>query len=251
MRARPGGQGSPLWRLRRYHRPRDLEEAVELLSREEALPLGGGSQLAGRLPPGAEALVDLSELELSYLRHQEGQLRLGAAATLQQLVDWPPSLRLVGGLLHQAARAAAGRNLREQGTVGGTVGGGSGNDPLLTAFLALDADLLLRRPDEALVPLSDYLQDRRGLILEVRASASPEDQGSYAQVARTPRDQPIVCAAAVRRGAEVRVALGGLGPRPILEEELGGVKPPSNFLGSEQYRRAAAQVLVRRVRAAG
>ena len=90
---------------------------------------------------------------------------------------------------------------------------------------------------------------------------------------RTPRDRPIVCAAAYLRlegkvCQEVRLALGGVGDRPLraslAERHLVGkepsaerleeaatlaakpLDPPGDFRGSGEYRRAMAEVLARR-----
>lgn len=238
-----------LWNVTEYHRPRRIEEALQLLSRRSprTVALAGGTRLVGQAPDWVEAVVDLRFLGLSYMKYEEDTLHLGAMTTLQELVDAPYALRLAGGILHEGAQRAAGRNLRHQSTLGGTVAAGAGNDPLLTVLLALKAELVLWTTAKVRAYLSDYLAQRQGLIIELRVPLGEAMRGAYEQVGRTPRDQPIVCAAAVSGPEGLRVAVGGLGPRPVLAEELAGLAPPSDFLASGAYRRQMAEVLVKRV----
>jgi CO/xanthine dehydrogenase FAD-binding subunit len=97
-------------------------------------------------------------------------------------------------------------------------------------------------------------------------------RASLHRLARTPREQAIVAAAAAVAGSEVRLAVapGGIAPLRLeaIEASLAGavltddllqrveretadaVAPPSDFRGSAEYRRSMAGLLVRRALAA-
>jgi len=129
------------------------------------------------------------------------------------------------------------------------------------------------------LPLPGFLAYRQQilsegvLITEVRMPLPSSDVRShYARVARTPRDYPIVCAVAafaMKDGiaGRVRVALGGVGPTPIrlnqlefglekkaladwldreLDAQMALIEPAGDWLGSAEYRKEMARVLVRR-----
>ena len=129
------------------------------------------------------------------------------------------------------------------------------------------------------IPLAGFLIYRQQvlaegtLITEIRMPIpSPDTRSSYQRVARTPRDYPILCAVAslaMKDGiaGNVRVAVGGIAPAPIrlsrlefglekkrladwfeseLEAQMQTVNPQGDWLGSAEYRRAMARLLVRR-----
>jgi carbon-monoxide dehydrogenase medium subunit len=266
--------------LRVYHRPESLEDAVRLIRPPAAVPLGGGTVLLPARDPAVEEVVDLSQLGLTYIRAVEDGIRIGATTPLQHLLESPLLADRTGDQIGLVLRLTASRNLRGQATVGGTVASGGPESPLLVLLLALDTRLTVHRPEPSDVPLEGFLEGRDDLLrqgaliteLFIPSPSSPCRIG-FAYVGRTPRDRPIVCAAAWVDGdgeicREVRLALGGVGRRPLrardaeeflrgrplTPENIGGaadraalpLNPPGDFRGSPEYRRAMAGVLARR-----
>jgi CO/xanthine dehydrogenase FAD-binding subunit len=128
--------------------------------------------------------------------------------------------------------------------------------------------------ENKILPLDEFYAARVSLhhvslITEIAIPLPrPGDAVAFEKVSRTPADQPIVCAAVKAKsegGAlrEVRVALGGVGSKPqrlpkiehaletqsfesAVQQIAEEIDPPSDFLGSAEYRREMAVVLVRR-----
>jgi CO/xanthine dehydrogenase FAD-binding subunit len=101
------------------------------------------------------------------------------------------------------------------------------------------------------VPLS-ALAVRHGELVTAVAFQTG-GRGAAERVARTPADDPIVAAVArVGDDGEVRLALCGVGNRPVLlfPSDLDTLAPPGDFRGSAAYRREMAALLTRRVLAA-
>ncbi len=110
----------------RYHRPRGLDEALELLDVHagDVMPIAGGTDLVPNMKhklftPGH--LVGLKRVEeLRGIEKRDGEILIGAAETLTSLVTNPiindhlPSLR-------QAASLIAHPMIRNTGTLGGNV----------------------------------------------------------------------------------------------------------------------------------
>lgn len=196
-----------------YHRPKTLQEALELL--DQGVPLAGGTAIVPHLK-GTQTVIDLQDLGLDGLKKTKNALQVGAAAKLQTLLTSGISKALAA-----ACQLEANLNLRNMATLGGTIMSGDGRSPLLTALLALATEVQLEPSSERL-PL-DQLLDRRSekgfhsLITSIRI---PLDSPlAYDQVARAPYDRPIVCSAVCgserKDGArEIRIVLGGFGPRP-------------------------------------
>jgi xanthine dehydrogenase small subunit len=270
-----------LLNLREYHRPDDVNEAVTLLRRSPGtVALAGGTALVASGRRDVDAVVDLRDLPLAYVRAQDATLHVGATTTLQGLVDTPEMQTFASGVLAETARAVGGRNQRHTATIGGMVASAGGADPFLTALLALDAKVVAYAPQSREMPLSGFLAYRErllqdgALVAEIKLPLLIGPLGAaYVAVGRTPRDRPIVCAVARLELAQgvagnVRLALGGVSPVPVratqAEETLErkelsdqriaeaakkaivGLAPASDFLGSAEYRIEMGRVLARR-----
>ncbi len=266
--------------IKTIHRPTSLQEAVQLVRRERAAVLGGGTHLLAGSVPAAESLVSLAGLGLTYVEADLERVRVGALTTLQQLTESQEMDDLTQGLAAPAARLVAARNLRGQATVGGMVAVGDPENPLLVLLLALGASLLVYAPEERTVSLDSFLSYREqvlgegGIIAELILPRTFGATGvGMAHVGRTPRDRPIVCAAAFvaleeNRCREVRRAVGGVAERPVsapraAQQLLGqeptaerlaaaaevtaeGLTPEGDFRASGEYRREMSIVLARR-----
>ncbi len=202
-----------------YQRPTTIPEALSLLARKQPIsyPLGGGTHL-NRVTDEQFAVVDLQALGLDAMTKAGNLVQVGATATLQKLLDF-------SGLpeeLYRSIRLEATINLRQMATIAGTLVTANGRSPLVTMLLALDASL------EILALKKEPKQTRLGNWLPLRATPEPGSMISqvnfpinievaYESVARTPADQPIICAAVVKwRSGRTRMALGGWGKAPIL-----------------------------------
>jgi carbon-monoxide dehydrogenase medium subunit len=129
-----------------YLRPRSLDEALAMLQQhEEARPLAGGMTLLPTLKQRLAApshLIDLSALpELSGIRYEDGVLHVGAATRHAEVARSPvvaaavPALAYLAGLI-------ADPQVRNRGTMGGSV---ANNDPAAdypAATLGLDATVI-------------------------------------------------------------------------------------------------------------
>lgn len=206
-----------------YLRPQTIEEALVALKAGKAL--AGGTALTPQRRQ-LEALVDLQSLGLDAFEVNEAGLQVGAMTRLQTfLLDGGE----VPAALQEACRLEAGWNLRNMMTVGGILCVGDSRSPFLTVASALECEVRLL-PGERKLGLSRFFDERvdpdfSSLIAEIRL-AWPQ-RLAYEQVARSPADRPLVCAAAAimalpEGGRKICLALGGWGLHPlsVWEEEL-------------------------------
>ncbi|HEY88352.1 MAG TPA: hypothetical protein G4N98_01280 [Thermoflexia bacterium] len=267
--------------VKTYYKPTTVEEAVMLVQSNSAtIYLGGGAWIVAQGDPTLEAVVDLQKLGLAEIAGDVDGVQMGAQVTLQELIDHTDAGKLANGVLGQAASYTQSRNLREQGTLGGTLIVAGAADPLTTVLSVLDAQVLYADPEAHKAPFASFIayRDRlikaQALIVEVRVPRpSARSAAAFEVVGRSPKDKPIVCAAAyikVEEGlpALVRVAVGGAGEKPVrllkteqllkgklltaakvtaaLQPALAVLKPQGDFRGSAEYRLEMAGVLARR-----
>ena len=202
--------------IKAYYRPKDLTEAVEILSRSdgEYRPLGGGVTLS-QMSAQPISVVDLQSLGLNSLT-QEGQfLQIGATTTLASLAN----LDYLQPGLKSAIRLEANNNLRQQATVAGTLVSSGGRSTFGTVLLALDA-LLHWLPVDLDQALGEWLTLRQApvkALLINRIQFALNASLAFDTIGRTPDDLPVICAAVAKwPSGRTRITLGGFGAAPIL-----------------------------------
>ncbi|TMC20764.1 MAG: hypothetical protein E6J34_11605 [Chloroflexi bacterium] len=254
-----------LLKLVEYNWAEHIDDALLLLGRldTKTVPLAGGTYLLAQKDNTIQAVVDLRDLGLSYISEDTRYVHIGAMTTLQELVDAPLLKAFATGLLPQAALvSASSRLIRNCATVGGTLGAGVASQAdLLTALVALGAEIVVRSGSKTQVslsgggagrmglPLSNVVykgkQERRiacehwsleqrpnELIIEIAIPRVANSCGtSFMRISRTPSDVAMLNAAAVVEIAEgiykrVRLAFGGANMEPVrlqaVEQQLEG-----------------------------
>ncbi len=246
-----------------YHRPTTLEEALTLLAKPEARPLGGGTVLTQRSDE-TYAVVDLQALGLDKIRKSGDKLEIGATVPLQALLESPHTPTA----LKTAIKLEAPLNLRNMGTVAGALVTCDGRSPFAAVMLALDAKLTVDGGRQTmdgqrsmvyglgdLLPIRDELL-RGKLITKIEIPLNAKL--AYESVARSPADKPIVCAALAQwPSGRTRLVIGGWGNSPSVAmdgNEPGGVesaarnaaRDATDEWGSAEYRSEVAAVLAKR-----
>jgi carbon-monoxide dehydrogenase medium subunit len=218
----------------RVLRPASAEEALAMLAQTpEAVPIAGGTDLVVQLRDGrsrARLLVDLSALELSWIREPDGELEIGAGTPMDVIAESPvvrraaPALAVAAGQVGAwpiQCRATLGGNLANASPAADTV------PPLLVAGARVD---LVSLTGERTVPISEFfvgpgVSQRRPdeLIRSVRVPAAGD--GVFERWAKVgPRREQIIAVVSVairagvaadRRVTGVRVAVGASAPTPV------------------------------------
>jgi carbon-monoxide dehydrogenase medium subunit len=232
-----------------YHDPTDVDAALELLAEhgDDAKALAGGQSLVPmmnfRLARPAQ-LVDLNRIAaLRGVRAEAGELRISAMARQRELEtspfvarDWP----LLAGVLPFVSHV----QIRNRGTVGGSLAHADPAAELPAAMLVLGAQLVVwRRGGERTEAADDFFRDAyttslepEELLAEIRVPAvAPRTGWGFQEVSRRHGDFALVAAAALvtldGSGAirEARLAVAGAAPRsvraPAVEEALTGERP--------------------------
>ena len=257
----------------RYERPRELDAALELLREEDAKPLAGGQSLlpmmAMRLARPA-VLVDLARVPgLDGVERRDGELVTGTMVR-QRTLERRPELARELPLVAAALPFVGHREVRNRGTVGGSIAHADPSAELSLVAAVLGATLRVRGHDGsrevagaefAVGPFQTALHDEE-LLVEVRwPLARPGDGFAFDEVARRHGDFALCGVAAWVRPEEfVRVGLLGVGPKPVVhelpaldggvsgaaEEIAAGLEPATDMHASAGYRKRLARVLLER-----
>jgi len=242
-----------------YHRPQTLEEALTLLAKPDTRPLGGGTLLSHPVDESF-AVVDLQALGLDKIHKSGDHLEIGATVTLQALLEsthTPAALKV-------ALKLEAPLNLRNMGTVAGTLVTCDGRSPFAAGMLALDVKLTVVSVESSVVSLGNFLPLRVGSdgvrpgTLITKIVIPLQTKLAFETVARTPDDKPIVCAALAQwPSGRTRLVIGGWGSSPSVAldgNEPSGIEnaarnaahDAADQWASAEYRSDVAAILAKR-----
>jgi len=135
-----------------YQTPATLEEAVSLLANDPdgAKVLAGGHSLIPAMKlrlAQPQLLVDIARIKsLAYIREEGDQILIGATTTHYQL-ESSDLVRRICPLLYDCARSIGDVQVRNKGTIGGSLAHSDPAGDWPAAILALEADLVVVGPN--------------------------------------------------------------------------------------------------------
>ena len=262
-----------------YHRPSSVDEAIELLSDDAKLLAGGHSLLPAmklRLSaPGA--LIDIGRLaELNYIREDGGTIAIGATTTHHQ-IESSGLVSANASALAQAASVIGDPQVRNKGTIGGSLAHSDPAADYPAAILALGAEIVVKGPDgKRSIPADEFFIDLfltalapAEIITEVRVSAA--EKSAYVKFPHPASRFAVVGCAVASAGGAVKVAFTGVANAAFRDSGVeaalsGGLSEESiaaaaaraadgqdvlaDHFAGEEYRRHLAKVFARKALAA-
>jgi aerobic carbon-monoxide dehydrogenase medium subunit len=262
-----------------YEAPETLEQAIRMLHEngDEAKLLAGGHSLLPlmKLRLAAPALlIDLRRVPgLHGVQRENGSWRIGAMVPHTEL-EHSPEL----GLIARAAGTIADPQVRNRGTIGGSLAHGDPASDLPAVMLASDGSVTAQGPAgqrtlAASELFRDYLQTSLGqdeVLTEIRVPALDGYGFSYHKFNRRSEDWAMVAVSALVKQTgdiceDVRVGLTNMASTPLrataVEEALRGqpldaeriaraadyaaegTDPPADLNATADYKRHLARVL--------
>jgi aerobic carbon-monoxide dehydrogenase medium subunit len=269
-----------------YHRAGSLQEAVAMLGQlgEGAKLLAGGQSLIPLLKlrfANPEHLVDLNFISgTSFIKEEAGALRFGAM-TRHAEIERSALARTIP-VLHDCGAGIADVQVRNRGTIGGSLAEADPSGDWANALITLDTTVHCLGPNGARkVPLKDFVTDayttvlaHDELITEVEVKIpSKGSGGAYLAFKRTAPVYPSASTAVqlTMEGdvcKDAAIALGCVGLMPIratdaeaalrgkalndktieaaAEAARAAADPQSDMRGSAEYKRQLISALVKR-----
>lgn len=202
--------------------PKSVAEVVALLGEDDVV-IAGGTEVMPRVTTratGVARLVSLRCAGLSGIEVHGGRAVVGAATTLARLGR---DERLA--VLAPVVESIASPTIRNLATVAGNLFVEQPYGDLAVALLALDAELDVTGPAETVSrPVADVLEgglNPREVVTTVAFDVPAPGEWFYTKAMRRRQNSAaiatVAAVVAVEGGtvASVRIALGGVGPRPV------------------------------------
>jgi carbon-monoxide dehydrogenase medium subunit len=174
-----------------YHPATTVDEAIALLKQygDEAKVLAGGHSLIPAMKlrlsqPGH--LVDIGRIQgLSYIREEGNEIAIGAMTTYTTLAR-SDLLRQHFALLNDAASVIADQQVRNRGTIGGSIAHADPAGDMPAVVLALKANIVSQGPngkrtikaDDFFVGTFETALQPDEIVTEIRLAVPPPHTGS-------------------------------------------------------------------------
>ena len=246
-------------------RPSTLAEALDALADPEARALAGGQSLLAVMKlriVRPSVLVDIGRLELGGVRLDENELRVGALTTWDELESAPELDRPPFAAIAECAGEIGDLQVRNRGTLGGSLAHADPASDMPAVAIALDAELVLRAAGAErtlsaaelfLGPFTTALGPGE-LITEVVFPLVDGSGSAYAKVEHPASGFALAGAAAyVNTDGTQRVAVTGVGAHPFLLpadadplDALAEAEIYGDRFAPAAYRRHLAGVVARR-----
>ncbi len=237
-----------------YHRAGSVDEAIQLIQQygDDGKFIAGGHSLLPLMKlrlsePGH--LIDIGRLPgLSYVRQNNGAVSIGALTTHYQIesnADLAKSVQV----MPEAAAHIGDVQVRNRGTVGGSVAHADPASDLPSVLVALGAQFVAKGPNgERTIEATDFFEDlmttslgEDELLTEIRFQAPQGKSGSaYEKLANKASHYSVVGAAAIvtlagdGTVADCAIAFSGVSAKPIrgtgVENALKGKQPTAEAI---------------------
>jgi carbon-monoxide dehydrogenase medium subunit len=270
-----------------YHRAKSLAEASKLLQQlgDESRVLAGGQSLIPLMKmrlARPTALIDINYVPgLNDIQSHNGELRFGALARHTD-IDMSDAAAAIP-IVHDCAAGIADVQVRNQGTIGGSLAEADPSGDWGATLLTLDTSVQCTGPQgERTIKLEEFIKDAYTTVLahdelvrEIIVKKPPRNSGGAYLAFKRSAPVYATVSAAVQLTLEgkdickdVRIVLGCVGLTAIrakqAEAELRGKKidgktiqraaeaareaadPQSDMRGSADYKRTLAAALVKR-----
>jgi carbon-monoxide dehydrogenase medium subunit len=271
-----------------YQAPKTLDEAVSLLAqhRDDAKILAGGHSLIPAMKlrlAQPQLLIDIGRIkDLSYIREEGGQIRIGAMTTHYQ-IESSDLLNKICPLLPECAASIGDVQVRNKGTIGGSLAHSDPAGDWPAAIIALSAELVavgtngerVIKADDFFVDLLTTALEPGEILREIRITTPKGRVGQAYQKVHHPASGFAVVgvAATLNFGADGEPASAGVGITGVASKAyrangveaalsgkklngqtiaeaashaVDGVDANSDLYASDEYRRHLAQVHTRR-----
>ena len=215
-----------------YFAPAELDDALKLLAEhgEKVTVLAGGTDILPKLNHyelKPEAVMYIGGLGLSFIRDEGEKLVFGAATSTAALAK-SEVVESKMKALSEAARLSASPAIRTSATIGGNIVNASPAGDVLTALVALGAEVKLQKAGgQRMVPLEDFVTGPRQtdlkpgeLLTEVHVPV-PNGATAFLKLGRRKAQTLSVVNVAVQVSLEggeckdARIVLGAMAPTPV------------------------------------
>lgn len=256
-----------MFTIQNYIAPETIDEAYGLLMKNSSNTIVGGCTFLRLGSRKIDTAIDLSKLNLNYIKENSDEIEIGASTVLRQIETSEVLNRCFSSILPQSVENVVGLQFRNMATIGAEVYSRYGFGEIITALLSLNAQVELYNAGR--MCLKDFLKSPRTRDILIKIIVPKDNiKASYKYLRSSYNDFSLLNVSVARMGNKWTIAVGARPGMPeiassassylsgssmnidtaeyaarIASEEL---KFGSNMRASEKFRKHICTVLVKR-----
>lgn len=251
-------------RFEKFLQPDNLKAALEILKTDSNSVILGGTTFLRLSDKKYSTGIDLSNLDLDYIKENNNQIEIGAYTSLRAIEIDPIINKHFGDLLPKSLENLIGIQFRNNATIGGAIFGRLGFTEVITALLVLDCELEFE--ENGLVPFSEFISNwniKRDILKKIIIKKN-KGKSSYKMLRNSSSDFAIL-SVAVSNFDGIKIAVGtrpsiaklSLKASQVINSNNKKIDEAANLIAEEfkfgkdlraegKYRKMIAPVLVKR-----
>ncbi|WZL71673.1 FAD binding domain-containing protein [Clostridiaceae bacterium 35-E11] len=223
-----------MFTIKDYVLPKTLEEAYHLLKSKRNNVILGGCAFLRMGSKKIQTAIDLSELNLDFIREEDETIEIGAMTTFRSIETSSFLRNSFNGILSKAVEDIVGVQLRNIVTVGGTVYSRYGFSDFITALLSLDTYVVLY--DKGKITLEEFLEKGAENDILIKIVIQKTSRKAVFQSMRNSKsDYAILNTAVSKKDNEWKIVVGARPQRAKIAVEA------SRYLMKSQLNKANIQ----------
>lgn len=250
--------------IKQYLMAKSIEEGYEVLIKNRNNMILGGTAFLKLGNKNINIGIDLSNLNLDYIKEDENNIEIGPMTTFRNIETNKLLKENFDGIIGRSVKEIVGIQLRSIVTAGATVASKYGFSDFITALLSLDTYIELYKG--GIISLEEYLAKEKvpkDILVKIIIKKDGK-KATFKTMRNSKSDYALLNCGVSKLNKEYRVAIGARPGRALVkiikEEELiendkmnkkidevvNEMKFGTNMRASEEYRKMVAKVLVRR-----
>ena len=256
-----------MFKLMNFVQPNSIDEAYNILVEKKNNTLIGGSAFLRMGRKRIGTAIELSNLNLRYIREGQDEFEIGAMTTFRDIETHKELNSYFNGIIGKSLKGIIGIQFRNVVTVGATVFSKYGFSDLITALLALNVEVNLYKGGR--MKLCEFMERpyEKDILVSICIKKDSR-QVVYKDIRKSSSDYPILNLAVSKFNDEFKIVVGArpvnaiiaknaskfISENPINEESLKKmcqlieeeVSFGSDMRASASYRREVCKVLLKR-----
>jgi CO/xanthine dehydrogenase FAD-binding subunit len=249
-----------MFTIKQHLMAQSIEEGYETLVKNRNNLILGGTAFLKLGNKNINIGIDLSNLELDYIREDENNIEIGPMTTFRSIEISDLLKEHFDGIVAKSVEEIVGIQLRSVITAGATAASKYGFSDFITALLSLDTHIELYKG--GIMSLEEYLAEEKvpkDILLRIIIKKDGK-RAAFKTMRNSKSDYAILNCAVSYLDGEYRVAVGARPGRAVvktvseealvsnekIEEMLNEMKFGTNMRASGKYREMIAKVLIKR-----
>lgn len=194
-------------KFEKFITPQDFAVALEILKNDKDSVILGGTTFLRLSDKKYSTGIDLTGLELKYVKEVDDQIEIGAYTSLRTIETDPIMNKYFGKLIPRSLENLIGVQFRNNATIGGAIFARLGFSEINTALLVLDCTLEFE--DNGIIPFKEFISSWKIKkdILKKIIIKKQKGKCTYQMMRNSSSDFPIL-SVAVSNFDRLKIAVG-------------------------------------------